>query len=84
MVDEPGKMTEEARRKAGITKTLPRSVQEALENLDKDSKLVKELGEDFVQKYISVKQVTRLEGWANCSLRRSMLAVGTRRSGRSG
>jgi glutamine synthetase len=58
MGDEPGKMSEEARRKAGITKTLPRSVHEALVKLDIDSKLVKELGKDFVQKYISVKEVS--------------------------
>ena len=57
-IDEPGKMSDEARRDVGITQTLPRSVQEALVTLERDPRLVKELGEEFVRKYISVKEVS--------------------------
>jgi glutamine synthetase len=63
MGDDVGKMSDDARYKAGITKTLPRSVQEALVNLDTDSKLVKELGQDFVKNYISVKEVSTSYVW---------------------
>lgn len=78
-------MSEEARRKAGIIKTLPRSVQEAWKMLRQDTLLVNELGEDFVKKYIAVKEVmSLLSQWLIFSLRRSLLEIGMKRRGRSG
>jgi len=49
-------MTDDERVAAGITKTLPRSLPQALEYLDEDKELVQELGETFVTSYCHVKK----------------------------
>jgi len=59
MIDEASTMSTIARRSIGITKTLPRTIQDAWKLLLEDKELVRELGENFVQKYLSVKQVRR-------------------------
>jgi glutamine synthetase len=41
----------------GITKTLPKNVQDAWKLLEEDKQMVHELGEEFVKRYLSVKQV---------------------------
>jgi len=54
----------------GIVKRMPRSVQEAWNMLSEDTALVSELGDDFVTKYIAVKEVKdRDVHWANGSVR---------------
>jgi len=41
----------------GITKNLPRNVQDAWKLLEEDKQMVNELGVEFVKHYLSVKQV---------------------------
>jgi glutamine synthetase len=60
-VDEASKLDEKERVKLGISKTLPRSVQGALECLLEDKEMVRELGDHFVECYIAVKQVSDIE-----------------------
>jgi glutamine synthetase len=55
--DESNKLAQSVRQSMGITKTLPRTVQDAWKYLHEDKKMVKELGEKFVESYLSVKQV---------------------------
>ena len=55
--DEPHKLSQSVRQSMGITKTLPRTVQDAWKYLRGDKEMVNELGEKFVESYLSVKQV---------------------------
>lgn len=55
--DEPNKLAQSVRQSMGITRTLPRTVQDAWRYLHEDKELVQELGENFVKSYLSVKQV---------------------------
>jgi hypothetical protein len=57
-VATPSTMTDDERVAAGITKTLPRSLPQALEYLDEDEELVQELGKTFVTSYCHVKKVS--------------------------
>lgn len=41
----------------GIVKQLPRTVKDAWKYLLEDKEIVRELGEDFVEKYLAVKKV---------------------------
>ena len=45
----------------GITKTLPRTVEDAWKYLSEDQEMIQALGEKFVESYLSVKQV--IERW---------------------
>lgn len=60
--DEPHKLSQSVRQSMGITKTLPRTVEDAWKHLHEDKEIVKELGEKFVESYLSVKQVNSREG----------------------
>ena len=57
MVDEASKMSQSVRQYMGITKTLPRNVQHAWKLLEQDEQMVQELGEEFINSYLSFKQV---------------------------
>lgn len=61
-VVDPGRMTAVERRDAGIVKTLPRSLKEALVELEKDVVLRRSLGDGFVQDYLAVKRA-EMEKW---------------------
>ena len=56
-VDDPGSMSESARTSMGITKTLPKKLPEAWQDLQEDKAMVEILGENFVESYLSVKKV---------------------------
>jgi len=56
-VGESSKLTQGRRDEIGITKTLPRSLPDALALLQKDDTLQEALGIKFVESYISVKTV---------------------------
>jgi glutamine synthetase len=50
-------LSEETRVEMGIVKKLPRTLIDAWKFLLEDKEMVKELGEEFVKSYISVKEV---------------------------
>lgn len=57
IVGEASKLSVEMRKGMGIVKTLPRTVKDAWKFLLEDQEMVKELGEEFVEAYLAVKQV---------------------------
>lgn len=50
-------LTEEVRQKLGITKRMPRTLQQAREMALKEKTVEKVMGEDFLRKYMSVNKV---------------------------
>ncbi|KAI1305754.1 hypothetical protein F5Y03DRAFT_394939 [Xylaria venustula] len=52
----PAKLSGEERRSLGIQKQFPASLEEALEALAGDAKMVELLGNDFVDRYVAVKK----------------------------
>ena len=59
-LDDPDRMIEKERIEYGITKPLPRTLQEGLallqEAIDQNSAFVTQLGEDFVRHHIKIKE----------------------------
>jgi glutamine synthetase len=62
-IDPASTLNDFKRRAAGITKTLPRSVPDALHYLQGDAKLIAELGEGFIKSYCNVKLVCSTLIW---------------------
>ena len=58
IVDEPSQLSAETRKEMGIIKQLPRTVEDAWKFLQEDKEMLQEFGEEFVDAYLSVKQVT--------------------------
>lgn len=57
MLDDPAGLTEEERKKLGITERMPKSLRDTLNALKQDTDLIKFMGEDIVKCYIGVKEV---------------------------
>lgn len=51
-------LSEEARQKLGITKRMPRTLQQARDMTMKEKTVEKVMGQDFLQKYMSVNKVS--------------------------
>lgn len=64
LVDDPARITSRERNGLGITKRLPKTLEEALEALKEHKKLREWIGEDAIKKYILVKkgEKTLMEG----------------------
>jgi len=58
IVDEASQLSAETRKEMGIIKQLPRTVEDAWKFLQEDKEMLQEFGEEFVDAYLSVKQVT--------------------------
>jgi len=58
IVDEPSQLSAETRKEMGIIKQLPRTAEDAWKFLQEDKEMLQEFGEEFVDAYLSVKQVT--------------------------
>lgn len=56
LIDDPSKITSRERNGLGITKRLPRSLEEAFEALKENKKLREWIGEDAIKKYLVVKK----------------------------
>jgi glutamine synthetase len=67
----PYKLSREERQSLGITNNLPMSIAEARESLDGCWELKGVLGEEFVEKYLSVNRVSHHPAWI--SLRLSLI-----------
>jgi hypothetical protein len=81
---ESSKLTEEARKDMGITKTLPRNLPDALKLLNNDNALKYVLGDKFVESYIAVKQVWPLLIVIDKSLRWTSLMTSLKMNKKSG
>ena len=55
-VADPSLISEEERRKLGVERKLPRSLQESLKELEKDEVLLEALGRRFVADYMAIKR----------------------------
>lgn len=55
-IDDPSKITSRERNGLGITKRLPKNLDEALEALKEHKKLRDWIGEDVIKKYLIVKK----------------------------
>lgn len=55
-VDDPSKITSKERNGLGITKRLPRTLDEALEALKEHKKLRDWIGEDAIKKFFAIKK----------------------------
>jgi glutamine synthetase len=55
-LDNPARLDDVQRKKCGITRRLPKTIQEALEKLENDSDLKEALAEDVVSNYIAIKR----------------------------
>ncbi|GBC08721.1 hypothetical protein RclHR1_08340007 [Rhizophagus clarus] len=54
--DDPASLSPENRAKLGITERLPDTLEESLSELKKDEDLIKSIGEDIIQCFITVKE----------------------------
>ena len=85
IVVESSRLSEEVRQEMGITKTFPRTIQDAWQYLSEDEELVNELGETFVTSYLAVKQVLmHMVILSNRSASGILSASGTRVKERNG
>jgi glutamine synthetase len=57
------KLSREERESLGVTNSLPRTIAEARESLDGCWELKGVLGEEFVEKYLSVNRVSLHPAW---------------------
>jgi len=62
---DSSQLTKEVLDEMGISRRLPREVEDSWEYLNQDEEMVEELGEEFVRSYISVKKVGRCSFRAN-------------------
>lgn len=55
--DNPSKLSDDQRKEYGIKRRMPKSIEEALDALEKDEELKHVLAESLIEDYVAMKKV---------------------------